>query len=97
MSVPLSRNWMVPAAVAKLGESVVVVASKLTPPPNSEGFGVVETVVVVSAGVTICRPAPREGPPESDAVLPRTSGLVLVNVAVTGCAPTARLESMVEA
>ena len=64
MSVPLSWNWMLPAAVAVLGASAVVVALNVTAAPNSEGSGVEETLVLVLAGVTTCRPPTRVGPPD---------------------------------
>ena len=60
-------------------------AVKATLAPNSEGLAEEDTLVDVSAGFTIC-------PPGSEPLLPLTSELLLVNTALMGWFPTARLE-----
>ena len=55
----------------------MVVAVKVTAAPNSDGLEEEDTLVVVSAGLTVW-------PPTSEPLLPVTSELLLVNTAAIG-------------
>ena len=53
-SMPLSSNSTVPVGVPPPGATTATSAVKVTPEPNSDGFADEDSVVLVSAGLTIC-------------------------------------------